>query len=162
MHLFDVYFLHFYLQQSGLSKWLGNQLSVLDYLAPWVLNLVLCYIVAAATEVTSNTATCTLMMPILSNLVMYNVYNVTVFRRCALKQVYKFKTSDKYCDMPKTQNTEQTILAHRIKISEILHWDKTSYLTHAILPRLSREGYLHCMYWNSHTWSSSDVIVVLK
>lgn len=55
-------------QASGLSEWLGSKLSVLDYLEPWVLNLVLCYIVAAATEVTSNTATCTLMMPILANL----------------------------------------------------------------------------------------------
>lgn len=33
------------------------------------MNLVLCYIVAAATEVTSNTAICSLMMPILSELV---------------------------------------------------------------------------------------------
>ena len=29
------------------------------------------------------------------------------------------------------------ILAHRIRISEILHWDRRSYLTHAILPRTS-------------------------
>ena len=27
------------------------------------------------------------------------------------------------------------ILAHRIRISEILPWDRKSYLTHAILPR---------------------------
>lgn len=33
------------------------------------MNLVLCYIVAAATEVTSNTAICSLMMPIMSELV---------------------------------------------------------------------------------------------
>ena len=32
------------------------------------------------------------------------------------------------------------ILAHRIGISVILSWDRKSYLTHAILPRLSREG----------------------
>ena len=59
----------FFSQESGLSAWLGEQLSVLDNLEPWLLNLVICYIVAAATEVTSNTATCTLMMPILANLV---------------------------------------------------------------------------------------------
>ena len=34
----------------------------------------------------------------------------------------------------------ENILAHRIRISEILPWDRKSYLTHAILPRLSREG----------------------
>ncbi|XP_060600137.1 Na(+)/citrate cotransporter-like isoform X3 [Ruditapes philippinarum] len=58
-------------QESGLSAWVGEKLSVLDYLSPWVLNLTLCYIVAAMTEVTSNTATCTLMMPILANLAVH-------------------------------------------------------------------------------------------
>ena len=53
-------------------------------------------------------------------------------------------------------------LAHRIRISEILPWDRKSYLTHAILPRLLREGYIHWLYWNSRTLSSSDVIVMLK
>ncbi|XP_045170886.2 Na(+)/citrate cotransporter-like [Mercenaria mercenaria] len=58
-------------EKSGLSAWVGEKLTVLDYLSPWVLNLVLCYIVAAMTEVTSNTATCTLMMPILANLAVH-------------------------------------------------------------------------------------------
>lgn len=58
-------------QESGLSAWVGKKLSVLDYLSPWVLNLVLCYIIAAMTEVTSNTATCTLMMPVLANLAVH-------------------------------------------------------------------------------------------
>ena len=31
-------------------------------------------------------------------------------------------------------------LAHRIGISEILPWDRKFYLTHAVLPRPSREG----------------------
>ena len=53
-------------------------------------------------------------------------------------------------------------LAHRIRISEILAWDRKPYLTQAILPRLSREGYIYWLYWNSSTWSSSDVIVMLK
>ena len=52
------------------------------------------------------------------------------------------------------------ILAHGIRISEILPWDRKSYLTHAILPRLSREGNTHWLYWNSRTLSSSDVIVM--
>ena len=55
-----------------------------------------------------------------------------------------------------------TFLAHRIRISEILTWDRKSYLTQAILPRLSREGYIHWLYWNSRTWSSSDVNVMFK
>ena len=35
---------------------------------------------------------------------------------------------------------DRTFLAHRIVKSENLHLDRNSYLTHAILPRLSREG----------------------
>ena len=57
---------------------------------------------------------------------------------------------------------EAHVLAHRIKISEILSWDVKSYLTHAILPRLSREGSVCWSYWNSRTWSSSDVYVMFK
>uniref|UniRef100_K1RFR1 Solute carrier family 13 member 2 n=1 Tax=Magallana gigas TaxID=29159 RepID=K1RFR1_MAGGI len=57
-------------QVSGLSDWLGCELRVFKDFEPWVMNLVLCYIVAAATEVTSNTAICSLMMPIMSELAM--------------------------------------------------------------------------------------------
>ena len=53
-------------------------------------------------------------------------------------------------------------LAHRIRISEIWPWDRKFYLTHAILPRLPREGYIHWLYWNSRTWSWSDVIVMVR
>ena len=52
-------------------------------------------------------------------------------------------------------------LAHPIQISEILPWVRKSYLTQAILPRLSREGFIHWLYWNSRTLSSNDVIVML-
>ena len=38
------------------------------------------------------------------------------------------------------------ILEHRIRISEILPWDRKSYLTNAILLMLSREGYIHWLY----------------
>ncbi|KAJ8312718.1 hypothetical protein KUTeg_010091 [Tegillarca granosa] len=53
---------------SGLSAWVGDKLTVFSTFEPWVMNLILCYIVAAATEVTSNTAMATLMMPIMSQL----------------------------------------------------------------------------------------------
>ena len=36
--------------------------------------------------------------------------------------------------------TVNKILAHQIRISEILPWDRKSYLTQSVLPRLSREG----------------------
>ena len=57
---------------------------------------------------------------------------------------------------------DNSMFAHWIRISEILPWDRKSYLTNAILLRLSREGYIHWLYWNSRTWSSSDVIVILS
>ncbi|CAG2225383.1 SLC13A2_3_5 [Mytilus edulis] len=57
-------------EESGLSKWLGNELAVFSDLEPWLMNLVLCVVVAAATEVTSNTAICTLMMPIMAQIAL--------------------------------------------------------------------------------------------
>ncbi|KAK3592647.1 hypothetical protein CHS0354_034725 [Potamilus streckersoni] len=55
-------------ETSKLSAWIGDKMSVFNGFEPWVMNLIICSIVAAATEVTSNTATCTLMMPILAKL----------------------------------------------------------------------------------------------
>ena len=43
----------------------------------------------------------------------------------------------KYAD----EMSHQTSLAHSTWIAEILPWGRKSYLTHVILPRLSREGY---------------------
>ena len=61
-----------------------------------------------------------------------------------------------------TARHRDIFLAHRIRISEILPWDRKSYLIQAILPRLSCEGYIYWLYWNSRTWLSSDVIVMFK
>ena len=56
-------------QVSGLSKWFASKLALMDYLEPWVLNLVLCLIMSGLTEFISNPAVNNLMMPILSSLV---------------------------------------------------------------------------------------------
>ncbi|XP_021377608.1 solute carrier family 13 member 2-like isoform X2 [Mizuhopecten yessoensis] len=53
---------------SGLSRLVGCELRVLKGLDPWVMNMVLCFIVAGATEITSNTATASLLMPIMFEL----------------------------------------------------------------------------------------------
>ena len=46
---------------------------------------------------------------------------------------------------------EPLFLTHQIRISEILPWDRKSYLTHAILPRLSREAtYIGCIGTHTH------------
>ena len=53
-------------------------------------------------------------------------------------------------------------LAHRIMVSDILSWDRKSYLTHAILPWLSCESYNIVCIVTHATLSSSDTIVLLK
>ncbi|XP_033727672.1 solute carrier family 13 member 2-like isoform X1 [Pecten maximus] len=53
---------------SGLSRLVGCELGVLRSLEPWVMNLILCLTVAGATEITSNTATASLLMPIMFEL----------------------------------------------------------------------------------------------
>ncbi|KAJ8313095.1 hypothetical protein KUTeg_010468 [Tegillarca granosa] len=53
---------------TGLSKWVGEQLTIFSDFEPWVMNLILCIIVALATEVTSNSATATLLMPVMAEL----------------------------------------------------------------------------------------------
>ncbi|OWF38843.1 Solute carrier family 13 member 5 [Mizuhopecten yessoensis] len=53
---------------SGLSRLVGCELRLLKGLDPWVMNLVLCLIVAGVTEIYSNTTTSTLLMPIMFEL----------------------------------------------------------------------------------------------
>ena len=54
------------MESSGLSGWLGAQLSVLEGLPVWLVVLVICAFMAALTELTSNTATTITMLPILA------------------------------------------------------------------------------------------------
>ena len=56
-------------QVSGLSAWMGAQLAVLDFLDARVLVLIVCAGTAVATEVTSNVATCSILLPVLRDLV---------------------------------------------------------------------------------------------
>ncbi|XP_050410550.2 Na(+)/citrate cotransporter isoform X1 [Patella vulgata] len=55
-------------KDSGLSLWIGEQLEVFKGLNPYVMLIILCYLTAALTEVTSNVAIATIIMPILSTL----------------------------------------------------------------------------------------------
>ncbi|XP_033747142.1 solute carrier family 13 member 2-like [Pecten maximus] len=55
-------------EESGLSMWLADQLIVFSEFEPWIMNMILCFIMASATEITSNTAISTLMLPIVSQL----------------------------------------------------------------------------------------------
>ncbi|ELK13905.1 Solute carrier family 13 member 1 [Pteropus alecto] len=55
-------------EESGLSKWIGNKLSPLGSLPLWLIILISSLLVTSLTEVASNPATITLLLPILSPL----------------------------------------------------------------------------------------------
>ncbi|KAJ8386224.1 hypothetical protein AAFF_G00175440 [Aldrovandia affinis] len=53
---------------SGLSRWLGNQMTPLHTIPPWAIAIILCLLIATFTECTSNVATATLFLPILATM----------------------------------------------------------------------------------------------
>ena len=57
-------------QSSGLSQWLGDSFGFLEGQNNVLVALVICFMVACLTEVASNTASTTLLMPILAPMVI--------------------------------------------------------------------------------------------
>ncbi|KAF7650376.1 hypothetical protein LDENG_00126750 [Lucifuga dentata] len=55
-------------EESGLSRWLGAQMTPLHAIPPWAIAIVLCLLIATFTECTSNVATATLFLPILASM----------------------------------------------------------------------------------------------
>ncbi|XP_029029217.1 Na(+)/citrate cotransporter-like [Betta splendens] len=55
-------------EESGLSRWLGEQMTPLHSIPPWAIAMVLCLLVATFTECASNVATATLFLPILASM----------------------------------------------------------------------------------------------
>lgn len=53
---------------SGLSKWMGDQMTPLQSIPPWAIAIVLCLLIATFTECTSNVATATLFLPVLASM----------------------------------------------------------------------------------------------
>ncbi|XP_030318291.1 solute carrier family 13 member 5 isoform X2 [Calypte anna] len=53
---------------SGLSAWLGHQMTPLGSIPPWAIATVLSLIIAVFTECTSNVATATLFLPVFSSM----------------------------------------------------------------------------------------------
>ncbi|KAF7218674.1 transcript variant X2 [Nothobranchius furzeri] len=53
---------------SGLSKWIGDQMTPLHNIPPWAIAVVLCLLIATFTECTSNVATATLFLPVLASM----------------------------------------------------------------------------------------------
>uniref|UniRef100_A0A3Q4HM43 Solute carrier family 13 member 5a n=1 Tax=Neolamprologus brichardi TaxID=32507 RepID=A0A3Q4HM43_NEOBR len=54
--------------ESGLSRWLGDQMTPLHSIPPWAIAVILCLLVATFTECASNVATATLFLPILASM----------------------------------------------------------------------------------------------
>ena len=56
---------------SGLSLWLGAQLKALDVLPVGVIVLIVCFMTTIVTGVASNTATASILMPVLKEMVRF-------------------------------------------------------------------------------------------
>ena len=56
---------------SHLDDWMGNQLIGLNTLPPFVIMMLACLITSSVTEVSSNTATAAIFLPVLAKLVRY-------------------------------------------------------------------------------------------
>ncbi|XP_078489783.1 Na(+)/citrate cotransporter-like [Ciona intestinalis] len=54
--------------ESGLSRWVGDQLLFLNGLQPWIVVLIVSIIISILTEFTNNTALATIFVPILAQL----------------------------------------------------------------------------------------------
>ena len=67
----DGHWFLFSLQESGLSDWLGNQLSVLQTIPSYGIVIIVCVMITTFTEFTSNVATATIFLPILATLVSH-------------------------------------------------------------------------------------------
>ena len=66
-------------RDSGLSAWLGEQLSGLRVLPPFVIMLIICIMTVIVTEVASNTATANILLPILAQMVLFDIKCVRTF-----------------------------------------------------------------------------------
>uniref|UniRef100_A0A8C7YZL3 Solute carrier family 13 member 5a n=1 Tax=Oryzias sinensis TaxID=183150 RepID=A0A8C7YZL3_9TELE len=53
---------------SGLSHWLGAQMTPLHSIPPWAIAIIICLLIATFTECASNVATATLFLPILASM----------------------------------------------------------------------------------------------
>lgn len=62
---------------SGLSSWLGSQMTPLQSIPPWAIAVILCLLITVFTECASNVATATLFLPILASMVWRRVYTHT-------------------------------------------------------------------------------------
>ncbi|MFO3718798.1 SLC13 family permease [Staphylococcus felis] len=73
------------IQESGLATWLGKQLTLLNGVSPIIIVVVITVFILFLTEITSNTATATMILPILATLsVAINVHPLLLMAPAAM------------------------------------------------------------------------------
>ncbi|XP_032901746.1 solute carrier family 13 member 2 [Amblyraja radiata] len=78
-------------ERSGLSNWLGAQLTPLEAIPPWAIIILLCLLIATFTECASNVATTSLFLPILAAMaVRINLNPLYVMLPCTLCASFAF------------------------------------------------------------------------
>ncbi|XP_077360958.1 Na(+)/citrate cotransporter-like [Festucalex cinctus] len=78
-------------EESGLSRWLGSQMTPLHSIPPWAITVVLCLLTATFTECASNVATATLLLPILASMSQsISVNPLYVMIPCTLSASFAF------------------------------------------------------------------------
>uniref|UniRef100_A0A667YJJ1 Solute carrier family 13 member 5a n=1 Tax=Myripristis murdjan TaxID=586833 RepID=A0A667YJJ1_9TELE len=76
---------------SGLSRWLGDQMTPLQSIPPGAIAVVICFLVATFTECASNVATATLFLPILASMAQsIGVNPLYVMVPCTLSASFAF------------------------------------------------------------------------
>lgn len=60
-------------EESGLSLWIGNKLANLSTLPQPLITIIMCAITLVMTEMTSNTATCTILLPVIKQMVSHQL-----------------------------------------------------------------------------------------
>ncbi|XP_035288792.1 solute carrier family 13 member 5-like [Anguilla anguilla] len=76
---------------SGLSKWLGNQMTPLHTVPPWAIAIILCLLIATFTECASNVTTATIFLPILASMCQsIEVNPLYVMVPCTLSASFAF------------------------------------------------------------------------
>lgn len=76
---------------SGLSSWLGEQMTFLHNIPPWAIAIVLSLMIAVFTECASNVATATLFLPILASMAKSIMVNpLYIMIPCTLSTSFAF------------------------------------------------------------------------
>ncbi|XP_033742792.1 solute carrier family 13 member 5-like [Pecten maximus] len=78
-------------QESGLSLWLAQQMGIMTGIPTWVMVAIICLIISLSTEITTNTAVCTIFMPILADLAKgIHVHPIYIMLPAAISSSFAF------------------------------------------------------------------------